>query len=196
MPASENASPDLEAYYESLRAACSLAWRRGLLSGFNGNVSLREKNLCCITRAGAAKGFLRVEDLAVVDARTGAARKGPLPSSELGMHMEIYARRPDARAVIHCHPRHMLALELRDGLENFLDAPLFEARMLRERLAIVPDLPPGTRELAQAVGLAAQERDAVWMSRHGLTCHGPNLMTALALAEELDHLAAVRLLAR
>lgn len=178
-------------FFEALREVCSLAWRRKLLSGFNGNVSARKGHTCCITRAGAAKGFLRPEDLALVDVERGTLLEGPPPSSELAVHLEIYARRPEALAVVHCHPRHLLALELRRGLEDFLALPFFEADMLRARLGFAPALPPGTRELAQAVGQAAAAHDAVWMSRHGLVCHGPDLLTALALAEELEHLAAI-----
>lgn len=187
------ASP--QSIFEEMRAVCATAWRRGLLSGFNGNISVRMDSACCVTRGGAAKGDLRPVDVAAVDIATGALLEGSTPSSELSMHLEIYRAREDALAVAHTHPRHLLALELRVPQEKFLDLPLFEADMLRKRLGFAPALPPGTRELALAVARAAETREAVWMSRHGLTCRAADLRTALALSEELDHLAAVQLLA-
>ena len=188
--------------FHALRQACRAAWQRGLLSGFNGNMSLRDGDCCHITCSGAAKGFLRPLDLACVSLSgelrdyIGPGSNGPggRPSSEMPMHLAVYAAVPETRAIVHCHPRHLLALELRAGLEDFLCLPLFEADMLRARLAVVPALPPGSRELAEAVGEASRHADAVWMSRHGLTCRAETLLAAVALAEEMDHLAAVQLL--
>ena len=45
---------------------CRRAWKRGLLSGRNGNLSLRLGDACLITRAGAVKGALRPGDIAAV----------------------------------------------------------------------------------------------------------------------------------
>lgn len=183
------------ALFEELRTACADAHRRCLLSGFNGNASVRmDSACCCITRSGAAKGDIRPADLAIVALADGRILEGSCPSSELEMHLEIYRRCPDARAIVHTHPRHLLALELRVGLEHLLQLPLFEADMLRARLAQAGWFPPGTRELAQAVAQAATFREAVWLSRHGLTCRASDLRTAVALSEELDHLAAIQLL--
>lgn len=179
--------------YLTIRHACRAAWQRGLLSGFNGNVSLREGSLCHITCSGAAKGYLRPEDVAVLSLQ-GETLSGGRPSSEARMHLAIYDAVPTAGAIVHCHPRHLLALELKVGLEDFLCLPLFESDMLRARLAVVPALPPGGLELAEAVGQAAKHADAIWMSRHGLTCHAGDVRTAVALAEELDHMAAIQLL--
>lgn len=179
--------------YLTIRQACRAAWQRGLLSGFNGNVSLRDGPQCHITCSGAAKGYLRPEDVAVLSLQ-GQTLAGGRPSSEAQMHLAIYDAVPAANAIVHCHPRHLLALELKVGLEDFLCLPLFEADMLRARLAVVTALPPGGAELARAVGEAAVHADAVWMSRHGLTCHATDVRTAVALAEELDHMAAIQLL--
>ena len=208
------------AAYALMRRACRQAWQRGLLSGFNGNVSLRcaghelVENVCAprvsmpntpqgtppfplpychITCTGAAKGYLRPEDVALVDSQ-GQVLGGGHPSSEMPMHLAIYNSVPEARAIVHCHPRHLLALELKVGLDDFLCLPLFEADMLRARLGLAAALPPGSRRLAEAVADAALHADAVWMSRHGLTCRAADLATAVALAEELDHMAAIQLL--
>lgn len=180
-------------HYTALHETCRAAWQRGLLSGFNGNVSLRVGTHCHITCSGAAKGYLRPEDVAVLSLQ-GETLSGGRPSSEAQMHLAIYDAVAATHAIVHCHPRHLLALELKVGLEDFLCLPLFEADMLRSRLAVVPALPPGGLELAQAVGQAAVHADAVWMSRHGLTCHAADVRTAVALAEELDHMAAIQLL--
>jgi len=179
--------------------ACRRAWERGLLSGFNGNLSLRLGEDCLVTCAGAAKGYLRPDDIVSVHMRSGACaiEAACRPSSELGMHLALYRARPDAAAIVHVHPVRLLALSLRAAEEDFLRLPLFEAETLRAGLAFVPALPPGSEALARAAAHAAAPPAvrALWMQRHGLTCLGGTLTQALALAEELEHLAAVQLLA-
>lgn len=203
---------------EELRRVCRDAWRGGLLSGCNGNASLRLEgaagaetdSLLCMTRTGAAKGRLTPADICLLDAVSGHCLANGPASSEAAVHLALYASRPECRAVLHTHPRHLLALSLagraRGTTEGFLlRMPLYEADTWRARLAFAPALPPGTRELAAAVAAAAAALPAapaggapggaVWMERHGLCCFAPSLSQALTMSEELEHLAAIQLLA-
>ncbi|MDD2967510.1 MAG: class II aldolase/adducin family protein [Desulfovibrionaceae bacterium] len=183
------------AAFEEIRTVCRDAWQRGLLSGFNGNVSLRlDAESCAITCSGAAKGHLRPADVAIVGIAQGKTLEGGKASSELAMHLEIYRHCPHTQGIVHTHPRHLLALGLRLPESEFLAMPLFEAAAQRARMSFAPALSPGTSALAQAVGQAACQTEAVWMAQHGLCCHGTSLIHALALTEELEHLAAVQLL--
>ena len=186
---------------EEFRAVCRDAWKQGLLSGCNGNASRRldahTPGLVCITRSGAAKGRLTAADCCLMDIATGAVVSGGPASTESGMHLAIYRTRPDCNAILHTHPRRLLALSLRlaGRQEDFLRLPLFEAEVWRAKLGFAPALSPGTTELADAVALAASGKDAVWMAGHGLCCLGRTLAEALCLAEELEHLAALQILA-
>lgn len=184
-----------QSVFEDMRHTCYRAWKRGLLSGFNGNISVRNQSTCCITRTGAAKGDLLPHDVVIVDVPSGSALTDQKPSSELPMHLAIYRARPLATAIVHTHPRHLLALEMKVKHENFLRLPIFEAETQRQNLGFVPKLAPGCPALAEAVALMIEHFPAVWMSQHGLVCCASSLRTALALSEELDHLAAVQLLA-
>lgn len=181
--------------FEEMRHTCHRAWERGLLSGFNGNISVRNQGTCCITRSGAAKGDLLPQDVVMLDMATGTVLAGESPSSELPMHLAIYQGMPEVTALVHTHPRHLLALELRVSHDDFLRLPIFEAETLRQALGFAPALPPGGHELAKAVAKAQAKFPAVWLRQHGLVCRAHDLRTALALSEELDHLAAVQLLA-
>ena len=186
---------------DNFRTVCRDAWQLGLLSGCNGNASQRlgehAPNLICITRSGASKGRLTAGDCCLMDVNTGAAVLGGPASTESGMHLAIYRTRPDCTAILHTHPRRLLALSLRlaGRHEDFLRLPLFEADVWRAKLGFAPALPPGTTDLAEAVAEAAQGKDAVWMAGHGLCCLGRSLGDALCLAEELEHLAALQILA-
>lgn len=210
----EGTCPSPEAFsrcVEELRAVCRDAWREGLLSGCNGNASMRIEatapgnRLLCMTRTGAAKGRLTAADTCLLDASTGHCLANGPASSEAGMHLALYATMPGCGAVLHTHPRRLLALSLvlratGPGVQGMLRLPLFEADVWRARLAVAPAFNPGTRELADAVADAAatlprgDAGGAVWMEGHGLCAFAPSLGMALTMSEELEHLAAVQLL--
>ncbi|MDL2207603.1 class II aldolase/adducin family protein [Desulfovibrio sp. OttesenSCG-928-M16] len=174
------------------------AWKAGLMAGFNGNLSCRlrlgsGREACLITRAGAAKARLSVDDLCLLDLDEGTLLAGPQPSTESAVHLGIYRACPESRVVLHVHPPCLLAVSLACAPEERLNLPLPEAERYQTMMAWTPFFPPGSAELGQAVAKAAGSKPAIWMERHGLVIHGPDLTFALALAEELEQLARVRL---
>lgn len=190
-------------YVEEIRDVCRDAWTQGLLSGCNGNASRRlpapHEGIACLTCTGAAKGRLAPQNCCLVEIESAAPLHGGPASTESGMHLAIYRAKPQCGAILHTHPRRLLALSLRlekeeEGLEEFLRLPLFEADVWRARLGFAPALPPGTKELADAVARASLDHPAVWMAGHGLCSTGATLAEALCLTEELEHLAAIQLL--
>lgn len=208
--------PDDDRYLEapfrevkSLRRLCRAAWRQGLMAGFNGNASARCREMpdyCLVTCSGSAKGALGVSDFCLVRLSDGAWRKEPCrrsPSSELGVHLAIYAKSA-AGVILHTHPPALLAMEIAKG--SLDDLPLFEAASWSRRLAHVRRLAPGTAELAEACatatealvagGAAGQEGGALWLSGHGLCAFGQNAQWTLALTEQLEHLASIWLAAK
>lgn len=176
---------------EIIRIA-ALAWQKGMLNGFNGNVSVRNNGRMLITGTGSAKGFLTPEDLAEVDLDSGDPLGGARPSSEAGMHLAIYRAQPEAKAVVHTHPPHLLALSLAG--KDLSGLSLFEAGAMAGLMTPVPAHSPGSFELARAVSAAAREHRAVFMHNHGLTCWGPDLVSCLAVSEELESLARIQLM--
>jgi L-fuculose-phosphate aldolase len=177
---------------QEIVSAARTAWRRGLLSGFNGNLSIRREDTVILTSTGSVKAALTPADLSMVRLSTGEHLSGPPPSTESLMHLEIYRTQPGALAVCHTHPPHLLALSLKG--EPLLDLSLFESSSLSRELTVVGEIPPGTQELASAVAAAAAGVRAIFMTSHGLTCWAESLARAVALSEELDTLAHIQLL--
>lgn len=186
---------------QEMLTCCRDAWLSGGLLGFNGNASClwdsADGPRLLMTRSGVCKGRMTEEDICLLDARSGALLAGGLASSESAMHLAVYAARPDCRAVLHTHPPHLLALGMRlaDRMEDFLRLPLFESGVWRARLGVAPAQAPGSQALASQVAAVARQHPAVWMSGHGLCACGGSLTEALGLTEQLEHLAAVQLLA-
>ena len=85
---------------------------RGLISSHTGNLSIRFRNRLIVTRRDCMLGSLEEHDLI----ETGVSKNDrftPLASSELAIHRAIY-KATSARAVIHAHPPHAIALSLTD----------------------------------------------------------------------------------
>ena len=81
----------------------------GLVIGTWGNVSVRAGGKVVITPSGADYTLLQEEDMPVVDLETGAY-EGAKPSSEKGLHLEVYRQRKEINAVIHVHSPHAATL--------------------------------------------------------------------------------------
>ena len=178
---------------EELREVCRRACAAGLMPGTSGDASVRLGNVVVITAPSAIKADLRPGDLTPLDLRTGK-RLGPGRSSaEAPMHLELYDAQPQAWAVLHLHPPHLTALALKHAGEIPLP-PSAWASHLSGRLTRVEDHPPGTPALFGAVARTARNFQALCLGGDGLVCWAEGPRQTLALAEELETLARIRLL--
>ena len=93
----------LEPHRERVAAAARRLADQGLASGTAGNLSERDGRLIAVSPTGAVFERLQADDVAVVDL-DGEQVDGPLaPTSELELHLGVYARNR-AGAVVHAHP--------------------------------------------------------------------------------------------
>ncbi len=81
-------------------------WMRQFVDGNGGNISYRMgPNEVLCTPTLVSKYDLTPDDLCMTDLN-GVQIAGPKPrTSELLLHLEIYKAVPEAKAVVHCHPR-------------------------------------------------------------------------------------------
>jgi L-fuculose-phosphate aldolase len=166
---------------------------RGLIAGAEGNLSARCDDGVLITPAGSAKGRLAPADLVLVDG-SGRARGGLKPSTELGMHLAVYAQRADVGAVVHAHP---------PAATGFAAAGLpLDDDVLPELLVEFGTVPlvsfgmPGSPELGAAIRPFAAEHDALLLANHGAVTFGPTVEEAERRMESLEQGARILLIAR
>ncbi|SHN63600.1 TrmO family methyltransferase domain-containing protein [Desulfovibrio litoralis] len=179
---------------EELKLYCRYAWERKLLSGFNGNMSIKTTDsTCLITASGSVKKELDKSKLALVNIKNAELLTGATPSSETKMHLEIYKTQAEAFAIVHVHPPKMLALMNKVGADNFIKLDLFEADTFKKKLGICSAFPAGSQKLASEVAKLSLTYQAIFMQKHGLCTWGKTLSEALALAEELEILAEIQL---
>jgi L-fuculose-phosphate aldolase len=168
---------------------------RGLIAGPDGNVSARlDACTILITPAGLSKARCRAEDLVVVSLNASSTPHGGRPSTELGMHLRIYARRPEIDAIVHAHPPVATAFGVAG--ESFEVPVLPEIILQLGTVPLVPYAQPGTESLADGMEPYIARHDALLLANHGATTLGRTLDQALQRMESLEHAARIILAAR
>ena len=202
----------IAAQAEALAAACRRLHARGLLAGAEGNLSVRLLDgTLLVTASGVDKARVDATQVLRVhadgspyhappQAAAGDARgmtRGGMPlraSSELGMHLAIYAARADVHAVVHAHPPVATGFAAAG-----LDLPanvLPELPVVVGPVALVPYGRPGTPALAQAMSPYLASHEAFLLANHGVTAVGRSLSDALLRMESVEQAARIVAVAR
>ncbi|MEM1927240.1 MAG: class II aldolase/adducin family protein [Acidilobaceae archaeon] len=170
------------------------AYLRGLTQARGGNASILDESLglVYITPRSAPKFLLTETSISLVSL-DGRILWGS-PSSELSLHLEVYRRVGEARAVLHLHPPMTLAVsEL--GLEIELEA-LSEASYAINCVARIPYIKPATRDLAEAVASVLEKTgcNTAVLEKHGVVAYSRrDLYEALDMIEALEDLSRIML---
>lgn len=167
-----------------------------LSPGASGNISVRVEGGMLISASGCVAARASEQDLCFVGQDLNSLADWPddraRPSSEWRMHQALYARHPRAQAVVHCHSANATALACQRRA-----IPPFHYMV---SIAGGNDIPCtdyalfGSDELSAAVCKALEDRQACLMANHGQICIADSPTKALALAREVEALAATYIL--
>ncbi|MEU0505248.1 class II aldolase/adducin family protein [Nocardia sp. NPDC005998] len=170
-------------------AACLRLAEHGLLIGTAGNVSLRFGDLVAITATGAVLARATVDDVTVVDL-TGTVVAGRYaPTSELGLHLDIY-RTYTTQAIVHTHAPKATAIAC---VLDELPVIHYQQLLLGGSTRVAPFHPFGTPELADAVREALRGKQSALMANHGAVTLGGSLDQAVESALLLEWACALYL---
>ncbi len=154
----------------------------GLVLGTAGNVSVRVEDRIAVTPTGLNLADTTPEHICVVDLE-GAVIDGELaPTSELDLHLGVYARY-DTGAVVHTHAPMATALSC--VLER-LPCVHYAMLMLGGDVPVASYRTFGTPELAEVVIDALEGHTAALMASHGAITHGHDLAAATHAMELLE----------
>jgi L-fuculose-phosphate aldolase len=172
-------------------AAVAAASRRlaaeGLLIGTAGNVSVRVGDRVAVTATGVVLADCARSDVTVVDL-DGSVIDGDLaPTSELGLHLAVYAA-TGAGAVVHTHAPFATAVAC---VEDRLPVLHYQQLLLGGELQVAPYATFGTAELAASVVAALDGRSAALMANHGAVTHASSLDGAVDHALLVEWLCAL-----
>jgi L-fuculose-phosphate aldolase len=174
-----------------LRAEVAGASRRladaGLLVGTAGNVSARTGDLVALTGTGVVLGTCTPDDVTVVSL-SGTVVEGRLaPTSELSLHLGVYAdSSPDQlAAVVHTHAPFATAVAC---VLDELPVLHYQQLALGGEVRVASYATFGTDDLAGHVRAALAGRSAALMANHGSIAVGATLDKAVENALLLEWL--------
>ena len=167
---------------------------RGYVASNDGNISARvDAKRVIITPTGVSKGFMKTEDLVLVDMDGNVLEGRKKPSSEIFMHLRMYKDRPDINSVCHAHPPYATGFAVA-GL------PLDKC-ILPEVIIVLGGIPlaeygtPGTDEFYQPVLKYLKDYDAFLLANHGALTIGSDVFNAYHKMETLEHFAHIAFVA-
>lgn len=172
-------------------------YNRGMVAANDGNFSVKlsdDEYLC--TPTGVSKGFMTPEYICKVNAKGEVleANEGFRPSSEVKMHMRIYARRPDVNAVVHAHP--MYATSFAIAGKPLMDPIMPEAVISLGGVPLAKYGTPSTMEIPDSIEGFLDEYDAVLLENHGALTYSDTLMNAYYKMESVEFYARLMYQAR
>ncbi len=175
----------------------SSLFSRGLTFGSAGNISVRLEDGWLMTPTNVSLGRLDPARLARLDP-AGRLMSGDAPTKESFLHRAMYEERQQARAVVHLHSTHSVAVSaLADVDADDVLPPITAYYVMRVgRLPLVPYHPPGDLSLADAVRKLAGKHHAVLLANHGPVVAGSSLDAAANAIEELEETAKLFLILR
>jgi ribulose-5-phosphate 4-epimerase/fuculose-1-phosphate aldolase len=184
--------------FEQLCETAASFHRRGYAFGSTGNLSVMAEGKLWVTPTGFSLADLKPSDLACID-MDGKSLNDRKPSKEYPFHLAAYRGAAGrAKALVHLHCTHSVALSCLDTLDERDPLPVFTPYYLMRvaPLAVLPYFRPGSEELAGAVGKAAVAHDSMLMRNHGIICLGGTMTEAVDRTEELEETAKLWFLLR
>jgi L-fuculose-phosphate aldolase len=186
---------EVRAAAQGIVVVCRKLYERGLIASIDGNVSVRLSDGSIVTTpSGMPKAEVVEEDCVHIDPDGRVLEGHRQPSSEIRMHLRIYARRADVQAVVHAHPPTATGFAV--GGESFMAPVLPEVILQMGEVPLVRYATPGTDALPDSMEPFLARHDAFLLANHGATTIGPSLAVAHQRMESLEHAAKILLTAR
>lgn len=173
-------------------------FERGLTPGSSGNISLRlPDGGWLVTPTNASLGFLDPARIARLD-DAGRLVSGDKPTKEIPLHSALYESRSKAKAIVHLHSTHAVAVSMLPEIDpRQVLPPLTPYYLMRTGgTALVPYYRPGDPAVADAIRGLAGKYSSVLLANHGPVVAGDSLEGAVFATEELEETAKLYLLLR
>ncbi len=147
-------------------------WQREYVDGNGGNLAIRVgEDLALCTPTLVSKGFMKPEDMCLVDFEGNQYCGGKPRTSEILMHLQIMKRQPRAVATVHCHPPYSTGFAVAGIEPPTCMIPEFE---VFASVAIAPYRTPGTPEMGKLVADLVDKHNTILMANHGVVSWSHN----------------------
>jgi len=170
-------------------------YNKGFAAANDGNISYRigENEVLC-SPTMICKGFMKPEDICMVDLDGGQLAGIKKRTSEILLHLTIMKHRPDVKAVVHCHPPHATAFAV--AREAIPQCVLPEIEVFMGEVPLAPYETPGGQEFADTVVPFLKATNTIILTNHGTVSFGKTLEEAYWKTEILDAYCRILILAK
>ena len=170
-------------------------YNRQFAAANDGNITVRvSDNEVLCTPTLHCKGFLKPDDIALVDMEGNQIAGRKKRSSEALLHLEIYRQRPEIRSVVHCHPPHATAFAI--AREPIPQCVLPEVEVFLGDVPITKYETPGGQAFADTIIPFVKNSNVVILANHGTVSYGETVEQAYWWTEILDSYCRMLMLAR
>ena len=160
-------SPEVHELKEQICDVGRRLWQRAYVDGNGGNLSIRlTEDVVLCTPTLVSKGFMKPEDLCLVDLDGNQLAGVKKRTSEILMHLSIMKAQPKARAVSHAHPPYATGFAVAGVQPPTCMIP--EIEVFIGRVPIAPYETPGTPEMGLKVAELVDKHNTVLMENHGV----------------------------
>ena len=179
-------------YRKTILEAGKTLLHSGLTVETWGNLSQRdpETGLVYITPSGMDYETCTEADIVCLHPDGSVASGSRKPSIETGLHLAVYAVRPDVHAIVHTHPIYSTAFScMGEGIPLFIDEA---AQVLGAPVETCPYALPGSEALAKNCAEKLKgEGNACLLKSHGSVFVGKDLRAAFKVARVLEMTAEI-----
>jgi L-fuculose-phosphate aldolase len=178
---SKSPKADLEAFFNSpychglKEQLCDIGrrlWGRAYVDGNGGNIAIRVgEDVALCTPTLVSKGFMKPEDMCLVDFEGNQLLGTKKRTSEILMHLQIMKRQPKAVATCHCHPPYSTGFAIAGLVPPTCMIPEYE---VFASVAIAPYRTPGTPEMGKLVADLSDKHNTILMANHGVVSWSHN----------------------
>lgn len=166
---------------------------KNLTWGTSGNISASDGEHVYITASGTVMGNLREEDIIRCDLEGRILEGDKKPSKETQMHLEVYRKCPEVRAVVHTSPFYSTfcaCMKLPVKTNLFIESMYYGENMQR-----IPYFHAGSRELAEAVKAVCDKAHVILMEHHGVLVYDTKLSECRSGLEVTENICRMNILA-
>ena len=178
-------SPAIEAVKRHMVDIGRRIWEKDYVDGNGGNITVRVgDNLVLCTPTLISKGFMKAEDICLVDLEGRQLAGNLRRTSEVLTHIGIMTRQPKCKSCVHAHPPHATAFAVASVVPPSCMIP--EAEVFLGQIGFAPYQTPGTPENSQTVGEIGVNHQSIIMQNHGVICWGKDVEDAYWKMENTD----------
>lgn len=170
-------------------------YKKGYAAANDGNISYRvsENEVVC-TPTLISKGFMKPDDLCIVDMEGNQISGRRKRTSEILLHLAIMKERPEVKSVVHCHPPHATAFGI--AREPIPQCVLPEVEIFLGEVPIAKYDIPGSQNFADTILPYVQKANVIILANHGTVSWGVDPEKAYWWTEVLDSYCRMLMLSR